>query len=154
MPDLIPFENQPVPWLPRVPRGTRVAQPHSLQELSEVAATDMVARQYHAFLSSIDTEVRYQWANEWERLYAVGPFTRRRRRRRRVPFVLVANYRRPYRHLVELSRLLVEPYLEFNILPDIHLIPIKLERQLEQAANPWWRATEDLSIWWDADAAT
>jgi|SRR5690606_7991568 len=154
MTDLIPIHNQPVPWLPRVPREARRAQPHSLRELGEAAERDKVARQYHSFLSTVDEQVRDQWADEWDRLYAVGPFVRRTRRRRRVPFVLVANYRKPYRHLVQLSRLLVEPYLEFNVLPDIHMIPTNLERRLTEAENPWWRATETMSIWWDADAAS
>lgn len=145
--DLIRLHDRPLPWIHSA-EGRRDNEPRNLSELELRAAHDRVAEQHYYYLRKVDDELIGRWGSEWDQLLAVGPFTDLPHRRRTVPFVLVADYRRPYRHLLKLARTLGNAYLEFGILPDVHLISTRLATELEYADNRLWEATKELSIVW------
>lgn len=137
-----------LPWSAQLPLHLSVDQPHTIQEFEAWPDLDQAADTHLTYLRTVDRQISTRWEASWEDVYAVGPFIGRRRRLPKIPFVLVAEYRRPYRHLLKLSKLLARPYQEFAILPDIHLMTARTKRELEDIHNWTWTQTKLASIRW------
>jgi len=138
------------PWRSRLPRERFVEHPTSINAFRDWPQLDKdkVASMYLHYLEWCGKQIINHWLDPWRDVYAVGPFLGRRRRQNIVPFVAVVNYRRPYRHLLTLSRALAEPFLEFGILPDIHLLSVQARRVLDETDNIDWEKTKMISIHW------
>ena len=86
-----------------------------------------------------------------EDVLAVGPFLSRRRIYPTVPFIIVADYRQPYRHLLKMSEILADVYQEFLILPDLHMISSKVAEELNEHQNIYWNRTKMVSVRWSEE---
>ena len=138
----------PFPWRSRLPRERFVEHPTSIEAFKDWPQLDKTAWIHLHYLEWCEKQIIDNWLDPWQDVYAVGPFLERRRRHTTIPFVAVVNYRRPYRHLLALSRALAEPFLEFGILPDIHLLSMRARRILDEIENTDWEKTKMISIHW------
>jgi hypothetical protein len=134
------------PWGRRLPHGRVAEHPTSLGEFRQWSQLDELSHTYLAYLSMCDDRLTNGWLKSWVNVFAVGPFVGRKRRHKTIPLIVVANYRRPYRHLLKLSELLADVYLEFLIFPDLYLLPAKFVEELEQIQNAQWIRTKMVSI--------
>jgi hypothetical protein len=134
----------PLPWRSRLPRRIG-SQSTSIAEFQTwpLQKGDEVHLGYVEMCSRI---LQRSWQSPWQQIYAVGPFTGRKIKHRAVPFVVFARYRNFYRQILTLSQVLSDAYVEFGILPDIHLFPARAERSLEATRNRDWIVTRSISI--------
>ena len=144
----INHELPELPWRSRLPRGKFIEHPTTIDDFRQWPQLDESSYTYLSYLSMCDKQLKGTWIDAWESVFAVGPFLGRRRVYSSIPFVIVANYRRPYRHLLRLSEILADVYLEFGILPDLHILPIKVVTQLDEFQNIQWTKTKMVSIRW------
>ncbi len=138
----------PLPWQSRLPRERFVEHPKSVDDFKDWPQLDRVAQDHLRYLEWCGKQLRQNWLEPWMDIFAVGPFLKRSRLYRTIPFVAVVNYRRPYRHILALSQALAEPYLEFGILPDIHLLSIQAQAMLDETENIHWEKTKMVSVHW------
>ena len=136
-------------WSRRFPRKS-VEHPRFMYQFNDWQGGDLdqVASYHNGYLRMCDKSIKERWLKEWFDVFAVGPFVERKRHHKIIPFVLVANFRQPYRHLIKLSEILAEAYQEFLILPDIHIILEDFVLELEETENSDWLKTKQYSINW------
>jgi hypothetical protein len=134
-------------WQRRFP-SQPIEHPVTWSQFANLQNIDRVAQVHREYLRMCDRHIRLDWIESWNELLAVGPFLGRKSPYHSIPFVLVTRYRLPYRHIIKLSELLAEAYLEFAILPDIHIIQPKLVTDLVNADNNQWNRTRHYSITW------
>jgi hypothetical protein len=139
-------ESVKLPWSKwlRFRKGVRHAR--TLDELRLLAQEDEIAATHLHFLLHAADELKKHSLAPWHIVYAVGPFSGMKSVRKVVPTVTVANFRRPYRHLVLLSRAFANPFSEFEILPDIYLLSRHSYEYLESVEHPVWNKTLETSI--------
>lgn len=133
---------------PRIelPKKLPIEHPKTMLELKQMAEQDKIAIYHHNFLKYCHDELVSHWMNPWKLIYAVGPFLHCRGKRKVIPMIVFANYRRIYRHIYAFSSVLVEPYLEFRIIPDVYVFPIKALSFFEETENKRWMKLKDVSI--------
>lgn len=143
-------ESQPkFSWQSRLPRRRFVEHPTTIAEFKEWPELNKPAFNHLTFLSMCDDYLRQKWNDPWQSIFAVGPFLKRKRTHSFIPFVLVANVRKPYRHLLTLSEILTNAYLEFQIFPDLYILPKNMVVMLDEFQNINWLKTKMISIRWD-----
>lgn len=136
-----------LPWYPRLSRYHEIGHPSSIAEFGDWPDLDDLARFHLRFLEMCEVSLRSKWLDPWKEILAIGPFLYRQKKYNKVSFVVVANYRRPYRHLLRSSQALADPYLEFGVLPDIHLLPARTARDCYEFENRQWMKTTRLSVY-------
>lgn len=147
-----PFEKITFSWSRRLPRQSR-EHPRSLHQFDDwnQGNLDQAAFQHNGYLHMFGDRLQKGWLEGWRVVFAVGPFTERKRPHKTIPFVLIAEYRRPYRHLIRMSELLAQAYQEYLILPDIYIMTQDIVTELESADNREWIKTKQYSIQWTRD---
>jgi hypothetical protein len=140
------------PWQNRLPREIHIEHPTSLDAFGDWPQLDKTARIHLNYLEHCGDQLVQNWMDPWRDIYAVGPFLDRRRRYSAIPFVAIINCRRPYRHLLTLSHALSAPYLEFGILPDIFLLPMRAGKMLDEAQDVGWEKTRKVSVHWSKES--
>lgn len=130
-----------LPWSRRLRFREGVRHCNSLDQLQEIALDDRVAQFHLQFLLFASTNIGHRALPQWRVVYALGPFSGMREPRRLVPFITVASFYRPYRHISLLSKLLADPFSEFGILPDIYMLPTKSHAYLNAMDIPAWDRT-------------
>lgn len=142
-------EKVTLSWSRRFPRKS-MEHPVRMYQFNDWRGGDLnQAASYHnEYLRMCERNLKKSWLKEWFDVFAVGPFIERKRPHKIIPFVLVANFRQPYRHLIKLSEVLAEAYQEFLILPDIHIVLQDIVLELEESDNLDWLKTKQYSIHW------
>lgn len=142
-----------LPWKERLPKRNNIEHPQSVNSFENwpISKNDDNAHKYLDYLKLCDEQVKRKWDDAWTNVLAVGPFLNRKNFYPVVPFVLVANYRRPYKHLLRLSEVLAYAYIEFGIFPDVHLVLSKLADGLDEIEHQDWYKTKLISINWSED---
>lgn len=136
-----PAKRFALPWSRRLRFGRGVRHCTSIEELQQISIDDGVARFHLAFLLFASSSIKSKPLPQWHIVYALGPFSGMREPRRLIPFVVVAHFNRPYRHLSQLSKLLASPFLEFGILPDTYMLPARSVEYLDESRVPAWEKT-------------
>jgi hypothetical protein len=137
-----------LPWESRLPRlkAASIKHPTSLSEFKKWPKLNDVARRHLMYLELCEEQLKSKWLGSWREVFATGPFLNREKGYASIPFIIVANYRRPFRHILKLSQILADAYLEFGILPDVHLLSTKTVQILNQTGNLQWIKTRKVSI--------
>ena len=130
-----------LPWSRRLRFREGVRHCTSIEELQQISVDDSVASFHLAFLLFASSNIKQKPLPQWRIVYALGPFSGMREPRRLIPFVAVANFNRPYRHISHLSKLLADPFSEFGILPDIYMLPTRSFEYLDGLKIPAWERT-------------
>src|SRR5690349_12923583 len=113
------------PWQWRLPAHQGdLGHPHTLEEFAAMHHLDPIAQEHFAYLQAIDGALRGKWLNTWRQILAVGPFLGLKRRYKSVPLVVVAEYEDPEADIEYLSNELADVYIQFGILPNIHMLPV------------------------------
>jgi hypothetical protein len=76
----------------------------------------------------------------------VGPFVSLRRRPKAVLIVAVVEYDNSYTAILEISDAMADAYVDYMILPDIHLLLPRTVELLEQDEDKRWERTKAVSI--------
>jgi hypothetical protein len=135
-----------MPWYSRVQGQRDFPHPTSIAEFREWPELTPAAQFHLVYLEVCDRCLRSHWLDQWQEVLAVGPFVHRRQRHESVPFVIVASYRRPYRHLLAASEALADAYREFGILPDLHLLHESAAQLFYETKDGQWMKTVRYSI--------
>ena len=137
-----------LPWESRLPRlrAASIKHPTSLSEFKSWPQLNDVAQGHLAYLKLCDEQLKNKWLSSWREVFAVGPFLNCKKEHDSIPFVIVVDYRHPYRHILKLSEILADAYLELGILPDIRLLSTKTVQILDQTKNIQWIKTGKISI--------
>jgi hypothetical protein len=123
-----------------------IEHPTTLEQFKNWGQLTQAEHHHLAFLEYSNQRLEGKWLDPWKEVLAVGPFINRKKQYASVPFIIVANYRWPYRHFLRMSQLLVDTYIEFEILPDVHLLSVKGWEMLIESQNLQWLRTEKVSI--------
>jgi len=144
----VEYEKISFPWRFRL-RRLPDEHPVSIPQFEKWQELDESAYVHREYLKLCDGNLVQGWIESWASVYAVGPFIGRRRPYNSIPFILVVNYRQPYRHIVRLSEMLADAYLEFSILPDIYVLAPRVVQGLDQVQNQQWFRTKQYSLMWN-----
>lgn len=134
------------PWYSRMRRIKGIDHPDSIESLRNwphLSRTDQV---HGAYLEFCDKSLQGGWSSEWKQILAVGPFVKRKRMYGSIPFVIIADYDYPYKHLLNISEVLADAFLEFAILPDLHIFTDDFAEYMEKTDNREWKNTQRISI--------
>ena len=135
------------PWRWRLPTRQRdIEHPHTLEEYAAWPDLDRIDYEHLSYLRAVDEALRGKWLNTWQHILAVGPFLGLKRRYKSVPIVVIAEYEDPEADIEHLSNKLADAYMEYGILPDIHMLPEFVVQRLEQSQNSQWQRTKRVSI--------
>ena len=134
-----------LPWKSRLPKKF-TKHPVSLialQDWPDLKKADYVHIEYLMRCSFLTERYRLSC---WEDVLAIGPFINRSRVFSTIPFVIITYYRKPYRHILTISKAFAEVYLEFGILPTIFLLRPDEVSSLEKKEDRDWLMTRQVSI--------
>jgi hypothetical protein len=135
------------PWQWRLPTRQRdIEHPHTLDEYAAWPDLDRIGYEHLSYLQALAEALRGKWLNTWQQILVVGPFLGLKRRYKSVPIVVVAAYEDPEVDIERLSNKLADAYIEYGILPDIHMLPEFAVQRLEQAQNLQWERTKQVSV--------
>jgi hypothetical protein len=135
-----------IPWWKRLPKGNKIEHPDSLDALKDWPKLNDAAKSHLNFLLQCDDYLQQFWLPPWKEMFAVGPFIWRKRTHSTIPFVIVAKYHRPYRHIVYLARALSIPYSQFGILPEIYLLSPERIKLFDKYQEAQWNLTQKVSV--------
>ena len=135
------IRSNELPWSRRLRFRKGARHSTSLDQLQQIAFDDKVAQFHLQFLLFASISIEHKALPQWRIVYALGPFSGMREPRRIIPFITVASFTKPYRHISLLSKLLAEPFSEFGIMPDIYMLPTKSHAYLSAMDLPAWDKT-------------
>jgi hypothetical protein len=136
-----------MPWADRLThRHDRNAHPHTIEEFAAWPQLDKTGRYHLAYLKAIRAALADRRPGEWTQIFAIGPFVGRKRRYATIPLIFITPKADLAVNLHDLGERLAEPYLDHNILPDIHLLSEAAQQSLERAHDEQWEETKRVSI--------
>jgi hypothetical protein len=143
-----------VPWWRSLPRWRHEqAHPNSLSALDEwIEEMDPTGRYpgtrlLLSYLATASDGLHAQDDARWQAVLALGPFTLRRRSPFSVPFIAVLSPRaRIATQLLVVGGALASAFLEFAILPDVHVLRSKELELLRRMDHAEWQKTLAFSI--------
>lgn len=139
-------ESYIFPWYSRIRRIKGIYHPDSIEKFRTWPDLNKTAQIHLSYLEFCDKLLKQGWSSEWKQILAVGPFVKRSRMYGSIPFVIIADYDYPYKHLLNISEVLADAFLEFAILPDFHIFTDDFVKYLEETDNREWKNTQRISI--------
>lgn len=136
-----------MPWASRLTHGNeRGAHPRTLDEYAAWPQLDRIGRLHLAYLEAIGAALGDVRMGDYKQIFAIGPFIGRKRKYTTIPLLFIATKADLAINLHEISERLADPYLDYTILPDIHLLSETEQQSLERAQDEQWEATVRVSI--------
>lgn len=136
-----------MPWAQHIPaKYSNAEHPHTLDEFATWPDLDKVGRYHLAYLRAVSASLRGDLRGVWEQVLAVGPFVGRKRRYTRIPLLIITNGEDVDVDFHDLGEKLADVYIEYKILPDLHLLSATAKKSLEQMHDDQWERTMRVSI--------
>ena len=136
-----------MPWASRLALSNEHdAHPHTLEEFAAWPDLDRIGRLHLAYLEAVSAALRDVQTDDYKQIFAIGPFVGRKRKYTTIPLLFITSKADLSINLYEISERLADPYLDYTILPDIHLLSEAGQQSLERAEDEQWEDTMRASI--------
>jgi hypothetical protein len=137
-----------VPWASRLPRTKvqDIRHPFSIDEFKNWPDLSPIDACHLSYLESCDKQLKAHWLPQWKEIVAIGLFVNRQRHYESVPFLLITEHENPYNDLIAFSESVADVYLEFGILPDVHVLNPQVVKELDKSNDVQWAKTRRVSI--------